>query len=164
MVDAVGPGRKTKGRNVVHTDRMTHGERRRMRIFEKVDPAVRDQRAFESALKAMIGQRNENAERLRAAKAKLDNRRTTCARKRRGCARSRAAGPSRRRGQARALNGAAAKIGKMAKAVAADEEGDDEDDEREPPPPPGAPWPWVWVLGGLLGLSVLVNRILLVRR
>jgi serine/threonine-protein kinase len=32
---------------------------------------------------------------------------------------------------------------------------------RRPPEPPGVPWVWVAVLGGLLGLSVLVNLILL---
>ena len=46
------------------------------------------------------------------------------------------------------------------------EEGEDEEAAEGPARPSGPPLPWVWigVLGGLLGVSVLVNLILLLRR
>ena len=46
----------------------------------------------------------------------------------------------------------------------AEGDADEEDEERERPSGPPMPWVWIAVLGGLLGMSVLVNLILLLRR
>src|ERR1700688_4925489 len=46
-------------------------EQRRMRIFERGDPAEREQRDLESKLKAKSDQRVDNAVRLSTAEAKL---------------------------------------------------------------------------------------------
>jgi serine/threonine-protein kinase len=65
------------------------------------------------------------------------------------------------------LNGEAPKLARKqieAASLRALEEGEEEEDEDRAPRPAGAPWVWVAVLGGLLGLSVLVNLLLLLRR
>ena len=46
----------------------------------------------------------------------------------------------------------------------AEGDADEEDEGAERPSGPPMPWVWIGVLGGLLGLSVLVNLILLLRR
>jgi serine/threonine-protein kinase len=65
------------------------------------------------------------------------------------------------------LNGEAPKLARKkieVGALRALEEGEEEDEDEHEATPPGAPWTWVVVLGGLLGLSVLVNLLLILRR